>query len=95
MNAQEKRELAQKIRDENTARVNARTDQFHDTDAGLGIGGISNDQSMPVVPSVQAAARYERMLANATVCRRCGESSLDGAMFTTLSGSGICDDCAG
>ena len=23
---------------------------WHDTDSGLGIGGINNDQSMPIIP---------------------------------------------
>ena len=27
------------------------------------------------------------------VCRKCGASASDGAMFTTIAGSGICDDC--
>jgi hypothetical protein len=45
-------------------------------------------------PSERAIGRYERAVSKAIICRRCGTSSLNGAMFTTMSGSGICDDCA-
>lgn len=66
-----------------------------DADSGLGIGGINNDQTMPIVPSVAAIARVQRMHDTDTVCRRCGASAhFDGAMFTTLGGTNICDDCA-
>ena len=68
--------------------------EFMDTDSGLGIGGIGNDQSMPTVPSARAFARVQRLSDTDTVCRRCGASKhFDGAMFTTITGSGICDDC--
>lgn len=68
--------------------------ESHDTDSGLGIGGIANDQSMPTVPSARALARVQRLSDTDTVCRRCGASKhFDGAMFTTIAGSGICDDC--
>lgn len=68
----------------------------HDTDSGLGIGGINRDQSAPVIPSIQAIARVQRMHDTDTVCRRCGASkNFDGAMFSTLGPSyRICDDCA-
>ena len=67
----------------------------HDTDSGLGIGGIRNDQQMPTVPTAQAIARVQRMRDTDTVCRRCGASkNFDGAMFTNLGGSNICDDCS-
>lgn len=66
----------------------------HDTDSGLGIGGINNDQSMPFVPSAAAIARVQHMHDTDTVCRRCGASAyFDGAMFTTVGGN-LCDDCA-
>ena len=68
---------------------------MHDTDSGLGIGGINNDQQMPAIPAVQAIKRVQRMHDTDTVCRRCGASkNFDGAMFSTLAGSNICDDCA-
>lgn len=61
--------------------------------SGLGIGGINNDQSMPVIPSVQAIERVQRMHDTDIICRRCGASkNFDGAMFTT-GGGDICDDC--
>lgn len=65
-----------------------------DTDSGLGIGGINNDQSMPFIPSERAIARVQRMYDTDTICRRCGASrNFGGAMFTTIGGN-ICDDCA-
>tara|TARA_R110000868_G_C10607994_1_gene741133 strand:+ start:99 stop:515 length:417 start_codon:yes stop_codon:yes gene_type:complete len=68
--------------------------EFVGTDSGLGIGGIRNDQSMPIIPSARAFARVQRLSDTDTVCRRCGASKhFDGAMFTTITGSGICDDC--
>jgi hypothetical protein len=69
--------------------------QSMDIDSGLGIGGINNDQSMPIIPSVRAIERVQKMHDTDTICRKCGASkNFDGAMFTTLSGSDICDDCA-
>ena len=69
--------------------------QTMDIDSGLGIGGINNDQSAPFVPSAAAIARVQHLHDTDTVCRRCGASAhFDGAMFTTLGGSNICDDCA-
>lgn len=68
--------------------------EFGDTDSGLGIGGIGNDQSMPVIPSARAISRVQRMRDTDIVCKKCGASkNFDGAMFTTNAGSGICDDC--
>jgi len=68
----------------------------HDTDSGLGIGGIANDQSAPAVPSAKSLARVQRLHDTDTICRICGASkNFDGAMFTTLGGSNVCDDCAG
>lgn len=65
-----------------------------DTDSGLGIGGINNDESMPFIPSERAIARVQRMYDTDTICRRCGGSkNFSGAMFTTIGGN-ICDDCA-
>lgn len=69
--------------------------QSMDIESGLGIGGINNDQSMPTIPSLRALDRVQKMHDTDTVCRRCGASkNFGGAMFTTLGGSGICDDCA-
>jgi len=66
-----------------------------DTDSGLGIGGINNDQSMPVIPSARAIERVQRMMDTDVVCRRCGASkNFDGAMFTN-GGGNVCDDCFG
>jgi hypothetical protein len=39
-------------------------------------------------------ARYEARVAASVTCRKCGARSLDGANFTTLGGTNICDDCA-
>jgi len=69
--------------------------QSMDVDSGLGIGGINNDQAMPFIPSVRAIERVQKMHDTDTICKRCGASAnFDGAMFTTLGGSNICDDCA-
>jgi hypothetical protein len=63
--------------------------------SGLGISGINNDQSMPSIPSVRAIERVQKMHDTDTICKKCGASeNFDGAMFTTLGDSGICDDCA-
>jgi hypothetical protein len=67
---------------------------WHDTDSGLAIGGINNDQSMPIIPTERAIAKAQYMLDTDVICRRCGASrNFDGAMFTTVGGN-ICDDCA-
>jgi len=67
----------------------------YDSDSGLGIGGINNDQSMPFIPSAAAIGRVQRLHDTDTICRRCGASkNFGGAMFTNFSGSNICDDCA-
>jgi hypothetical protein len=69
--------------------------QSMDIDSGLGTGGIDNDQSVPIIPSLRAIERVQKMHDTDTVCKRCGQSAnFDGAMFTTLCGSNICDDCA-
>lgn len=69
---------------------------MHDTDSGLGIGGINRDQSAPTVPTIQAIKRIKHLTDTDTICRRCGASqNFDGAMFSTLGRSSrICDDCA-
>jgi hypothetical protein len=64
-----------------------------DVDSGLGIGGLATYEEPPMVPSVAAIEKHARRLETAQRCRRCGQTELDGAMFTTLGGSGICDDC--
>ena len=71
------------------------TDNYHpnDTDSGLGIGGINNDQSLPIIPTAEDIERFEHMQATDKVCKRCGASkNFDGAMFTNGSKT-ICDDC--
>ena len=60
---------------------------------GIGAIGIYAANEMPVIPSIEGLARLEKRLASEQVCKRCGASSLDGAMFTTIAGSGVCDDC--
>jgi hypothetical protein len=66
-----------------------------DIDSGLGIGGINNDQSTPTVPSLKAIERLQRLHDTDIICKRCSASAnFDGAMFTTLVGTPICDDCA-
>jgi hypothetical protein len=70
------------------------TETDWDTDSGLGIGGIGNDQSMPHIPSEKSIAKVQEMHDTDTICRRCHASqNFDGAMFTTLGGTNICDDC--
>lgn len=62
----------------------------------MGIGGIGiyTENEMPQIPTVAQMERLEKLEQRATYCRRCGASDVfDGAMFTTLGGSGICDDC--
>jgi hypothetical protein len=61
--------------------------------SGLGIGGLRAYEEPPVVPSERQAAQMERQRMTEVVCRRCGASSLDGAMFTTFGGEDLCDDC--
>lgn len=63
------------------------------SESGLGIGGLATYEETPVIPSERQLERLERLLATEQICKRCGASSLDGAMFTTLGGSCICDDC--
>ena len=61
--------------------------------SGLGIGGLGTHQEKPIIPTVAAIKRVERLEAEMTVCRRCGASDVfDGAMFTD-GGGDICDDC--
>ena len=64
-----------------------------DFDRGFGIGGLGRHVEQPIVPSIAAIERVEKMEARATYCRHCGQSDVfDGAMFTT-GGGNICDDC--
>jgi hypothetical protein len=61
--------------------------------SGLGIGGLATYEESPVIPSVRAIKRVQRMHDTDVVCQRCGASkNSDGAMFTT-GGGNICDDC--
>lgn len=69
-----------------------------DTDTAIiGIGGIGicSQNEMPTIPSEQALKRYDEMDRRAHYCKRCGQSDVDGAMFTTNPNSGLCDDCGG
>jgi len=62
--------------------------------SGLGISGLANYDEKPIIPSVAAIKRMEKIENEMQICRRCGASDLiDGAMFTTMAGSGYCDDC--
>ena len=70
------------------------TNQTHDSDSGLGIGGINNDQSLPIIPTTEDIERIQRMHDTDIVCKRCGASkNFDGAQFTQGQNK-ICDDCA-
>lgn len=72
----------------------ADVERIPDTDSGLGIGGINNDQSAPFVPSIKAAQKMDATNKRTRKCCRCGQTdTYHGAMFTTLSGGNICDDC--
>jgi len=64
-----------------------------DIDSGLGIGGLATYEEPPMVPSVAAIEKHAARVRAAQRCKRCGQTELDGAMFTTIAGSGICDDC--
>ena len=68
--------------------------QTYDFDRGFGIGGLARYEEPPFIPTVAQMERLERLEAQATYCRRCGQSDVfDGAMFTTDRSSGLCDDC--
>jgi len=69
----------------------------HDFDrTGLGIGNLGRYVEEPAVPTIQQIERLEKLEAQAQYCKRCGCSDVfDGAMFTTIAGSGLCDDCCG
>jgi hypothetical protein len=69
--------------------------QVEDFQGSFGIGGIGiyQQNETPIIPSDETIRRYEEAVKNATVCKICGCSSLDGAMFTTIRGGDICDDC--
>ena len=63
------------------------------SESGLGIGGLGAYDEKPIIPTVAAIQRVERLEAEMIVCRRCGASDVfDGAMFTD-GGGDICDDC--
>lgn len=62
--------------------------------SGLGIGGLGRYIEPVTIPTVAAIQKMERIEREMETCRRCGENDLvDGAMFTTMAGSGYCDDC--
>ena len=62
--------------------------------SGLGIGGLGSYQEPPFIPTLTQMERMERLEAEATTCRRCGQDDVfGGAMFTTDASSGLCDDC--
>lgn len=63
------------------------------SESGLGIGGLATYEEPVIVPTMPQLAALERLAAAEIICKRCGASSLDGAMFTTLGGEPICDDC--
>ena len=61
--------------------------------SSLGIGGLATYEETPVVPSLAAIERAQRLMDTDVVCRRCNASkNFDGAMFTT-GGGNVCDDC--
>ena len=50
------------------------------------------------IQAAEAATKRAARAARAAprkidICRRCHTSSLDGAMFTTVAGGNVCDDC--
>lgn len=65
-----------------------------DFDKGFGIGGLGRHVEPITVPTIKAIEKMERIEREMEVCRQCGASNIiDGAMFTTIAGSGYCDDC--
>jgi hypothetical protein len=67
-----------------------------DFDKGFGIGGLARHEEPPFVSTVKQIERLERLEKKARRCRRCGQTDVfDGAMFTTIAGGDICDDCVG
>ena len=66
-----------------------------DFDRGFGIGGLERYTEPPTILTREQLKKLEQMEASDQRCHKCGASkNFDGAMFTTLGGSGICDDCA-
>lgn len=62
----------------------------------LGIGGIGifAENEKPTIPTARQIERMERLDREAIRCRICGQTDIfDGAMFTTIRGGDICDDC--
>lgn len=62
-------------------------------DGGLAIGGLGRHVEQSPAPTVEQIKRQDRRQAQTRRCKSCGCSELDGAMFTTAPGSGLCDDC--
>ena len=66
-----------------------------DFDSGLGIGGLERHTEPLIIPTANVLKRMEQE-DNAQRCKRCGGTEYTtGAMFTTASSSGKCDDCFG
>lgn len=54
---------------------------------------LTYDLSRRSTPTAEQIGRLRRREAKALRCRRCRQSELDGAMFTTDPAARICDDC--
>lgn len=64
-----------------------------DFDSGMGIGGINRIEETIPQPSSKTYQAQMQRINTARKCRKCGSTELEGAMFTTLPSSGLCDDC--
>lgn len=64
-----------------------------DFDRGFGIGGLGRYEESYLVPTVPQIRCMSELEAEAKICRCCGQSEFDGAMFTTITYGDICDDC--
>lgn len=64
-----------------------------DFDSGLGIGGLGRHVEQPPMPSARVIEYHIQRQARAMRCTRCGETEIEGAMFTTDPTRKRCDDC--
>lgn len=66
-----------------------------DFDRGL----RGNEESLAAMVSSASGTELERMQSQHATktrsrrCSECGESEWSGAMFTTMAGGSVCDDC--
>ena len=64
-----------------------------DFDSGLGIGGLGRHEEQPPQPSARVIEFHAQRQARARRCSKCGETEIEGAMFTTDPTRRHCDDC--